>query len=102
MCICLLHFIYYQVSAKLGTGVASVLDRVIETIPPPKVDRNSTFRALLFDCWFDRYRGALNLIYLLNGKLEVGQDIQSLTTKKVYPIKSISVLRPAEVEVNSM
>lgn len=79
-----------------------VLNRIIETIPPPNVDRNSSFRALLFDSWFDRYRGALNLIYLLNGKLEVGQDIQSYSTKKVYPVKSISVLRPAETEVNSM
>ncbi|XP_037823323.1 translation factor waclaw, mitochondrial [Lucilia sericata] len=88
-----------KVSAKLGTGVPAVLDRVIEVIPPPKVDRNSTFRALLFDSWFDRYRGALNLIYVLNGKLEVGQEIQSLNTKKVYPIKSISLLRPAETEL---
>lgn len=79
-----------------------VLNRIIETIPPPNVDRNFSFRALLFDSWFDRYRGALNLIYLLNGKLEVGQDIQSHSTKKVYPVKSISVLRPAETEVNSM
>ncbi|XP_023296379.2 translation factor waclaw, mitochondrial [Lucilia cuprina] len=88
-----------KVSAKLGTGVPAVLDRVIEVIPPPKVDRNSAFRALLFDSWFDRYRGALNLIYVLNGKLEVGQEIQSLNTKKVYPVKSISLLRPAETEL---
>ena len=86
-------------SAKLGTGVPAVLDRVIEDIPPPKVDRNSNFRALLFDSWFDRYRGALNLIYILNGKLSVGQEIQSLNTRKVYPVKSISVLRPAETEI---
>ncbi|XP_073827971.1 translation factor waclaw isoform X2 [Musca autumnalis] len=88
-----------KISAKLGTGVPQVLDRVIEVIPPPKVDRNSPFRALLFDSWFDRYRGALNLIYLLNGKLEVGQDVQLLSTKKVYPVKSISILRPAETDV---
>ncbi|XP_075158530.1 translation factor waclaw [Haematobia irritans] len=89
-----------KVSAKLGIGVPEVLNSIIETIPPPKVERNSQFRALLFDCWFDRYRGALNLIYLLNGKLEVGQDIQSYTTKKVYPVKSISILRPVETEIN--
>lgn len=91
-----------RVSAKLGTGVAQVLDRVIEVIPPPSVDRNSAFRALIFDSWFDKYRGALNLIYVLNGELQQGQDIQSLATKKMYPVKSLSVLRPAEVQVEAL
>lgn len=88
-----------RVSAKLGTGVSEVLERVIETVPPPQVQRDSDFRALIFDSWFDKYRGALNLIYVLNGKLEQNQDIQSLATKKVYSVKSISVLRPAECPV---
>ncbi|TDG44598.1 hypothetical protein AWZ03_009004 [Drosophila navojoa] len=91
-----------RVSAKLGTGVAQVLERVIETIPPPNVDRESAFRALIFDSWFDKYRGALNLIYVLNGQLNVGQEIQSLATKKMYPVKSLSVLRPAESAVESL
>lgn len=91
-----------RVSAKLGTGVDQVLERVIETIPPPNVQRESAFRALIFDSWFDKYRGALNLIYVLNGQLAVGQDIQSLATKKVYPVKSLSVLRPAECAVHGL
>lgn len=91
-----------RVSAKLGTGVAQVLERVIETIPPPNVERESAFRALIFDSWFDKYRGALNLIYVLNGQLNVGQEIQSLATKKIYPVKSLSVLRPAESAVESL
>ncbi|XP_017869949.1 PREDICTED: translation factor waclaw, mitochondrial [Drosophila arizonae] len=91
-----------RVSAKLGTGVAQVLERVIETIPPPNVERESAFRALIFDSWFDKYRGALNLIYVLNGQLNVGQEIQSLATKKMYPVKSLSVLRPAESAVESL
>ncbi|XP_030568741.1 translation factor waclaw, mitochondrial [Drosophila novamexicana] len=91
-----------RVSAKLGTGIDQVLERVIETIPPPNVQRESAFRALIFDSWFDKYRGALNLIYVLNGQLAVGQDIQSLATKKVYPVKSLSVLRPAECAVHGL
>ncbi|XP_030377918.1 translation factor waclaw, mitochondrial [Scaptodrosophila lebanonensis] len=91
-----------KISAKLGTGVPEVLDRVIEAIPAPKVKRDSQFRALIFDSWFDKYRGALNLIYVLNGTLAQGQDIQSLATKKFYPVKSISVLRPAECHVSSL
>uniref|UniRef100_A0A1A9X1G1 Translation factor GUF1 homolog, mitochondrial n=1 Tax=Glossina brevipalpis TaxID=37001 RepID=A0A1A9X1G1_9MUSC len=93
-------FTVLKVSAKLGIGVLEVLDRIIETIPPPQVDRDTPFRALLFDSWFDRYRGALNLMYLLNGKLQVGEEIQSLSTSKVYPVKSISILRPSESQVD--
>ncbi|KAL7744215.1 hypothetical protein ACLKA6_009181 [Drosophila palustris] len=91
-----------RVSAKLGTGVDEVLQRVIERIPPPRVDRESAFRALIFDSWFDKYRGALNLIYVLNGQLKQGDDIQSLATQKMYPIKSISVLCPAECQVDTL
>ncbi|XP_037943999.1 translation factor waclaw, mitochondrial [Teleopsis dalmanni] len=88
-----------KISAKLGSGVSAVLDRVIEVIPCPQVNRTSLFRAFIFDSWFDKYRGALNLIYVLDGQLNVGQEIQSMITKKVYSVKNISVLRPAEQSI---
>ncbi|EDW82534.1 uncharacterized protein Dwil_GK25080 [Drosophila willistoni] len=91
-----------QVSAKLGLGIKEVLNRVIESIPPPQVQREQEFRALIFDSWFDKYRGALNLIYILNGHLEQGQEIQSMATKKIYPLKTISILRPKECDVKSL
>ncbi|KAH8396438.1 hypothetical protein KR222_010353, partial [Zaprionus bogoriensis] len=91
-----------RVSAKLGTGVAAVLDRVIEAVPAPRVQRERPFRALIFDSWFDKYRGALNLVYVLDGQLQQGQDIQSLATRKSYPVKSLSVLRPGEVAVEAL
>ncbi|XP_039959389.1 translation factor waclaw, mitochondrial [Bactrocera tryoni] len=91
-----------KISAKLGTGVAAVLDRVIEKITPPQVDRNPPFRALIFDSWFDKYRGALNLICVLNGSLKVGQEIQSMITKKSYPVKGITILRPKEDPIETI
>ncbi|XP_060663756.1 translation factor waclaw, mitochondrial-like isoform X2 [Drosophila nasuta] len=91
-----------RVSAKLGTGVEQVLQRVIETIPHPRVQRDCDFRALIFDSWFDKYRGALNLIYVLNGQLQPGQDIQSLATKKMYNVKTLSLLRPAECPLETL
>lgn len=91
-----------KISAKLGTGVSTILERIITDIPPPKVNRDAPFRALLFDSWFDRHRGALNLIYVLGGCLKVGQEIQSLQTGKCYPVKSISILRTDEHQVNTM
>lgn len=78
------------------------MDRVIEVIPPPRVERDKDFKALIFDSWFDKYRGALNLIYLINGQLKTGEEIQSVATKKFYPIKSISILRPEETTIETM
>ncbi|KAH8387101.1 hypothetical protein KR093_004648, partial [Drosophila rubida] len=91
-----------RVSAKLGTGVEQLLQRIIESIPAPRVQRDSDFRALIFDSWFDKYRGALNLIYVLNGQLQLGKDVQSLATKKVYNVKSLSLLRPVECPLEMM
>ncbi|XP_055846229.1 translation factor waclaw, mitochondrial isoform X2 [Episyrphus balteatus] len=91
-----------KISAKLGKGIPELLENVIENIPPPNVNRESQFRALVFDSWFDKYRGALNLIYVHNGSLKTGEEIQSLTSGKSYPVKSISILRPIETPVTNI
>ncbi|XP_055912621.1 translation factor waclaw, mitochondrial isoform X2 [Eupeodes corollae] len=91
-----------KISAKLGTGILEVLPKVIEKISPPNVNRNTPFRALIFDSWFDKYRGALNLIYVHDGFLKIGDEIQSFTSGKSYPIKSISLLRPMETAVTKI
>lgn len=91
-----------RVSAKLGTGIKELLDAIVTRIPAPVVDRNGVFRALLFDSWFDRHRGALNLIYVKDGSVNVGDDIQSFATEKNYTIRTLSILRPHEVNVNKL
>lgn len=91
-----------KISAKLGTGVPDVLNRIISAIPPPKVNRGGLFRGFLFDSWYDKFRGALNLMYINDGSIEIGQDIQSMNTGKTYPVKSISLLRPGEEPVDKL
>ncbi|RZC31992.1 translation factor GUF1 -like, mitochondrial [Asbolus verrucosus] len=91
-----------RISAKLGKGIESVLEAIIERLPCPKVDREAPFRALIFDSWYDKYRGALSLIYVQDGDISVGDEIQSCHTKKVYEIKTVSLLRPQEVAANKL
>lgn len=91
-----------RISAKVGTGVNEVLRQIILQIPAPTVNRANLFRALLFDSWFDRYRGVLNLICIKDGDLKVGQEIVSFCTKKTYEIRSLSVLRPKEESVTKL
>lgn len=89
-----------KISAKVGTGVKDLLRKIVERIPPPNAVRDGDFRALLFDSFFDRYRGVLNLICVRNGEIEMGQDITFVHTKKTYEVRSLSVLRPIEQRVD--
>ncbi|XP_063927721.1 translation factor GUF1 homolog, mitochondrial isoform X1 [Zophobas morio] len=91
-----------RISAKLGIGVKAVIEAIIEQIPPPAVNRQSPFRALLFDSWFDKYRGALSLIFIQDGNIKVGDEIQSCHTKKTYNVKSLALLRPQEDPITQL
>lgn len=86
----------------MGTGVEELLQQIIVRMPAPTVDRKAPFRALLFDSWFDRYRGALNLVCLKDGEIKVGQEIAFYHSKKTYEIRSLSVLRPTEETVTKL
>ncbi|CAG2063887.1 unnamed protein product [Timema podura] len=85
-----------QISAKLGTGVEDVLRAIVERIPPPPVDRSADFRALLFDSWYDRYRGAILLVYVTDGSVKVGKEITFVHSGKNYEIRTLGMLRPHE------
>ncbi|KAJ6649518.1 Translation factor waclaw, mitochondrial [Pseudolycoriella hygida] len=91
-----------RISAKFGTGVENVLQEVIERIPHPQADRSKHFRGLLFDSWYEQYRGTLNLIYLKDGQLNVGDEITSHLTNKSYEVKSLSILTPAETPIHQL
>lgn len=91
-----------RVSAKFGTGVKELLDAIVTRVPPPITNRDGAFRALLFDSWFDRRRGALNLIYVKDGSVNVGDEIESFATEKSYIIRSLSILRPHELSVDKL
>lgn len=83
-------------SAKLGTGVEDVLKAIVNRLPPPPVNRDAPFRALLFDSWYDRYRGAVILVYVTDGTVQVGDEIVTMHSGKNYEVKSIGLLRPHE------
>lgn len=91
-----------KVSAKLGTGIESVLENIISKIPPPDSLRDSTLRAHLFDSWYDKYRGALNLMFIKDGEIKMGDEIVSCDSKKIYNVKSLSILTPEEKKVDKL
>lgn len=91
-----------KISAKMGIGIGDVFKHIVTKIPPPESDPSLPFRAHLFDSSYDKYRGALNLMFIKDGELKLGQEIVSCDTKKTYVVKSLSLLTPEEMKVDRL
>ncbi|XP_062551991.1 translation factor GUF1 homolog, mitochondrial [Armigeres subalbatus] len=91
-----------RISAKAGTGCEEVLKEIVKRLPAPDARREQNFRAMIFDSWFDRYRGALNLIFVKDGDVRTGQEIVSCHTGKTYEVKSLAMLQPDERKVDRL
>lgn len=82
----------FKVSAKSGLGVKELLDGLIDAIPAPDGKIDAPPRAVVFDSYFDTYRGVIVLVRIFNGKLEKGDSIRLMQTDKVYTIEEIGHL----------
>jgi len=90
------------VSAKLGTGVEAVLEAVVKRIPPPRGNPEAPLRALIFDSWYDPYRGVVALLRVFDGTLRVGQKIQLMSTGKVYEVEGLGYQTPKPVPCDQL
>ncbi len=87
------------VSAKTGQGVADVLEAIVHRLPAPKGDPNAPLQALIFDSWFDPYRGVVVLVRVMQGTMRKGQRIRLMSIAKAFDIESMGVLTPKPVEI---
>src|ERR1700675_1405780 len=90
------------ISAKTGQGVPDVLEAIVKRIPPPKGDPNSRLQALIFDSWFDPYRGVVVLTSVFQGTLRKGQKIRLMWNNRVLDVETLGVLTPKPVEVDEL
>lgn len=86
-------------SAKTGEGVRELLSKVIEYIPAPSVNINSKLRALIFDSYFDSYRGVITSIRVVDGSIRVGDKFKMMATNAVYEVLGLSKHNPEEISV---
>ncbi len=85
-------------SAKNGIGIKELVEAVIERIPPPKGNSMDKLQALIFDSFFDAYRGIVTLIRVVNGKVKVGDKIKMFATNNVYEVVELGVNTPHRKE----
>jgi GTP-binding protein LepA len=90
------------VSAKTGQGVDEVLEAIVHRLPPPTGDPNAPLQALIFDSWFDAYRGVIVLVRVMQGSMRKGQRIRLMSNGKSFEVESMGVLMPKPVEIGEL
>lgn len=90
------------VSAKFGTGVPEVLEAIVQRIPPPRGNPDAPLRALIFDSWYDPYRGVICLLRVVDGTLRVGQKVLLMSTGKVYEVEGLGYQTPKPVSCDQL
>jgi GTP-binding protein LepA len=81
-------------SAKTGEGVQEVLEAIVRDVPSPKGDPSAPYKALIFDSWYDSYRGVIVLFRVIDGAVRPGMKIRFFNTERDYQVETIGVNRP--------
>ncbi|MBV9227209.1 MAG: elongation factor 4, partial [Acidobacteriaceae bacterium] len=89
-------------SAKNGIGIQEVLEAVVQRVPPPKGDPNAPLRALIFDSWFDPYRGVIILTRIVDGTVRKGQKIRLWSNGSAYEVEGLGFQSPKPVPCDEL
>ncbi len=82
------------ISAKNGIGIDDVLEAIITKLPPPKADTNKPLRALIFDSYYDNYRGAISMVRIVDGIVKLGDEIKMMATGKTFEVVELGYYKP--------
>ncbi len=85
------------VSAKEGIGITELLEAIVRTIPAPSGDENGKLKALIFDSAYDNYKGVVIYTRIFDGRVQVGDTIRLMNTKKKYEVTEVGVMAPGHV-----
>ncbi len=89
-------------SAKTGDGVTDILDAVLSRINPPQVNLDLPTRALIFDSFFDSYRGVVLLVKVVDGKIKIGDKIKMMATDSIYEVTELGVHTPKALKLDEL
>lgn len=85
------------VSAKTGLNIEDVLETIVNTIPAPKGDENAPLQALIFDAFYDNYKGAICFVRIVNGSIKAGMKMLLMEGKSVFEVVEVGTFHPGYV-----
>jgi GTP-binding protein LepA len=91
-----------MISAKSGLGVEDVLEAIVHRVPPPKGDAENPLQALIFDSWFDIYRGAVVLVRVMEGRVRNHMKIRLCYSNEVYEVEQLGTLTPKPIALDEL
>ena len=91
-----------RASAKSGIGIQDILKAIIKEIPAPAGNSEDKLKALLFDSWFDEYKGVICLVSVKDGEIKKGDSITSAQTGKDYEVLELGILHPEQTPTNAL
>jgi len=89
-------------SGKSGAGVIDILEAVVERLPPPEGDPDSPLKALIFDSWYDSYRGVVIVVRVLEGTIRNGMKVTLMNTRQDHEVESLGVFSPKAIPVEQL
>lgn len=90
------------ISAKDGTNIDQVLEMIVKEFPAPKGDENAKLKCLIFDSYYDNFKGAICLIRVFDGTIKVGDKIKMMQTGKVYDVTEVGIFVPNEKPIGQL
>jgi GTP-binding protein LepA len=91
-----------EASAKAGIGIFEILEQIVTRVPAPSGDPENPLQALIFDAWFDSYRGVINLVRVMEGELKKGDKVRWMASGAESEIVELGVFRPVPFAVNKL
>ena len=89
-------------SAKQGIGIDEILEAIVHRMPHPKGDPDATLRGLVFDSWFDQYRGVVILVHVVDGELKPGMKVRLMASGGSYLVENVGVFTPKPMPVEQL
>lgn len=90
------------ISAKTGLNIKDVLEDVVEKVPAPEGDEDAPLRALIFDSYYDSYKGVVSYVRVKDGIVKPGTEIKLMSTNKVYEVTEVGVFTPAFLPIDQL
>ncbi|MCL2228464.1 MAG: translation elongation factor 4 [Firmicutes bacterium] len=89
-------------SAKAGIGIEDIIEQVITFLPPPNGEETAPLRALVFDCFYDNYRGTICFVRIVDGKVKAGDKIKFFSSGKTFDVVEVGIFKPNQTPVDTL